>query len=297
MSDPTKTPGGNRPPRVFRPFTSRQSEQEISAPPTPPKTPMARRTPASPRPFFGRPAQPTPRHVEAAPPPVLISSPTPVQAATVPVEAAPATQSANAEQEAWKAYLGLPSDVQPVVLAAEPAAIEGEPDVTPAVAEPRQAPQIDAATEQQPITVEVPIYEDAQPRIPTREVPAVAEDAAPRVVTRELPTVSDEVSELTEPSTMLSEPEPDVLEAPRFVAPASELPAESLIDEVDAAFITSGLPASRDRASDEAKRAAATLESIAQRLRAGHVHLGSSASANSDESVLASVLAALLAKR
>lgn len=92
--------------------------------------------------------------------------------------------------------------------------------------------------------------------------------------------------------------EPDPLEAPLFIAPNGEPAADSLIDEVDAAFITAGLP-SAGAPSDEALRAAAALEEVARRLRAGDLDLqhGAAPSISSEESALATVLAALLANR
>jgi hypothetical protein len=85
------------------------------------------------------------------------------------------------------------------------------------------------------------------------------------------------------------EPEPKL-----FVAPASDPPADSLIDEVDAAFITAGLP-TQEAASPAAIAAATSLESIARRLRAGELELRGGAALSSDAATLASVLAALLA--
>jgi hypothetical protein len=85
------------------------------------------------------------------------------------------------------------------------------------------------------------------------------------------------------------EPEPKL-----FIAPASDPPADSLIDEVDAAFITAGLP-TQEVASAEAIAAATTLESIARCLRAGELELRTGAATSSDAATLATVLAALLA--
>jgi hypothetical protein len=88
-----------------------------------------------------------------------------------------------------------------------------------------------------------------------------------------------------------------VYETPVFVPLANPPAVESLIDEVDAAFITAGLPSSGALASDDALHAAHLLEATAKRLRAGHIQLRSPGEVTSEEAALAAVLAALLANR
>jgi hypothetical protein len=86
-------------------------------------------------------------------------------------------------------------------------------------------------------------------------------------------------------------PEP---EHSSFVAPHGETPKDGLVDEVDAAFIASGLP-TQELSSPSALSAAETLESVARRLRKGDLRLQSGATAASEAATLAAVLAALLA--
>ncbi len=142
------------------------------------------------------------------------------------------------------------------------------------------------------------------------ELPAITEETvAPSFVEltfsprERLPVVTAEVQaiESGEPARppIPEYAEPDPLDAPLFIAPNSG-PAADLIDEVDAAFITAGLPSSGDGSpSDDALRAATALEEVARRLRAGDIDLqpGPTASISSEESALATVLAALLANR
>jgi hypothetical protein len=124
-------------------------------------------------------------------------------------------------------------------------------------------------------------------------------------ITAEVPEYEPYVITPPEPSPVVSAERPApppraVYQTPLFVAPAGEVPAESLIDDVDAAFIAAGLPSGPEySASDEALRAAASLEAIARRLRTGKIELRSPSewSAESDEALLAAVLAALLASR
>jgi len=137
-----------------------------------------------------------------------------------------------------------------------------------------EARQPAAEKEEQEITAEVPEYE-------------------PYVITPAEPP----------PAVSMERPAPPpraVYQTPLFVAPASEVPAESLIDDVDAAFIAEGLPSGPEySASDEARRAAASLEAIARKLRTGKIELRSlsESTLESDEALLAAVLAALLSSR
>lgn len=274
MSDPSHIPPGNRPPtaRVFRPFAGGSAGQGSQSPAAVPDARGMDRRPTQPRrPFAGI-------QLARSPEPVLVPddhAPLPplIEVSQAPDIAAPAPplQTMVAEGAAWSRIV----EAAPVELdwprdpIGEDAALgdgfEGE-------ATPEVTADLLAISEETP----APSFVE-----PTVTVP----EKAP-VVTAEVPAIASV--------------EPDPLDAPLFVAPGREPAAESLIDEVDAAFITAGLPSSGEAsASDDAVQAAASLEGIARRLRAGNIALrpASGARMSSDVSALATVLAALLADR
>jgi hypothetical protein len=181
-------------------------------------------------------------------------------------------------------------------------------------------------------TAEVPAYPDEvrddvtePPTDKTAEVPAYADEVRDDVSERptdeaaEVPAHAAEArDDVTEPPTdeaaevpaYAAEAHGDVIESPPietanrragfetpiYVTPASTPATDYLIDEVDAAFITAGLPATGEPTS---AHAAAVLETIARRLRSGELALPSTSDSQlgSDEATLATVLAALLARR
>ncbi|MGH7713934.1 MAG: hypothetical protein ACREOG_21825 [Gemmatimonadaceae bacterium] len=184
-------------------------------------------------------------------------------------------QPAWSEREAWETML--------------------EP--TPPIAELSAMEQVRPRAEQVPLVEErdpTPVFMEAQ--LPEAEIDAAVTAEVPAYVDHESPTYSTE--ELRAYAT--ARDTSDELERPLFVAPASDPPTDSLIDEVDAAFITSGLPSGGAAvASEAALSTAAMLDTIARRLRAGEIQLpaSSAASTASEEAALATVLAALLANR
>ncbi len=263
MSDPSQIPPGDRPPlqvpRVFRPFAGGPAGQGSQSPAAKSDPSVMGRRPAQPRRPFAG-SQPIPSASESPP----------FEAATV-------------EQGAWWTVV---EQAPPALDAsAEAIAATGALGDTP---QPNDTPQ--------PVTLEVPAI-DYESSAPSSHEPALSASEKQPVVTVEVPAIPS-----VEPETRSAQAhvEPDPLDAPRFVAPASEPAADSLIDEVDAAFITAGLPSTGGASpTDDALNAAATLEAVARRLRAGEIALRAAhgASMSSQESTLATVLASLLANR
>jgi hypothetical protein len=309
MSDPSKIPPGNRPPagRVVRPFAGGSAEQGSPSPS--PDSRVTERRPVQPRrPFVGGQAAPS---NAAAPPPAIDNSPaidvspdidfstavdvSPAVDVSTPTDidsSAPATEAPDAtvvERATWLTIV----EAEPAVLdfgtdlIGENATLGDEFEMGETSTLPLELPAIAKETV-------APSFEE--PILPAPErLPVVTADV--------LAIDSEEIDHSPIPEYVEPVPEhvqPDLLDAPLFIAPSSEPDADSVIDEVDAAFITAGLPSTGDGSpSDDALRAAAALEEVARRLRAGDIDLQRSPTANmsSEESALATVLAALLANR
>lgn len=253
------------------------------------KTPANR--PANPRvfrPFAGRPASEGEAEGKGSPAPGSES----------PGRGAPRAVRPFIAKSDARSNLASPADVAARNL--EPPAPSGAP---PAASWTLSEDIAETERPSQSITAEVPTYDDhrATPAI----LEAIAEPLRKTTVTRELPAIPEDDEEpvgspAQEAAFAVSERESvELLDAATFVSPRGGAVAESMIDEVDAAFITAGLPAAEPVASPEAMRAAAALEDIAELLRAGAIELRPTPgmSMTSKESALASVLAALLAKR
>lgn len=308
MSDPSETPPGNRPPagRVFRPFAGGGAQQGSAASHTVERRPMQPR-----RPFVGGPAAtsgasaPAPLDIS----PVFDISPAIDVSSTIEIssviDASPAiavNATADVASSAPAPEIPDPPVVERAtwltIVEAEPAVLDfgtglvGENATLgddSGIGEPAAAPPDLPAIAEETFA---PSFEERVPS-PPEKLPVVTAEV--------LTTESEEIdlSEVPEHVDSIAEyGEPDLLDAPLFIAPSSAREADSLIDEVEAAFITAGLPSTGDP-SDDALRAAAALEEIARRLRAGDIELqrNSTGSIASEESALATVLAALLANR
>lgn len=278
MSDSSQIPPGNRPPvgRVFRPFAGGSAEQGSQSPSAAPDSRALDRRPMQPRrPFIG--GQSAPSNTAAAPaaihpaidvrPALEISPAIDVSTATEVAASAPAVEATHATAVERATWLTIVEE--------EPAVLDCGTDLIGESVTLGDALEI-GKTSELPLELPAPAEENFAPSFVERTF------SAPE----KLPVVTAEYAE------------PDPLDAPLFIAPNSEPAADSLIDEVDAAFITAGLP-SAGAPSDDALRAATALEEVARRLRAGDLDLqhGATASISSEESALATVLAALLANR
>ncbi len=267
----SQTPPGNRPPspKVFRPFTGGPPGQGAGSASPPPASPIGIR-PVAARPYRPFAGQPVPANAEAAIPEAE-AAPPPVVALTVQEPVAPQA----------------PATLTP----------EYQTPVSPSPSPERESWEAYISGPSTPDAYTEPVVEHREEKHLQH-----IEAAYLQPVTEELPQI-----EVQEPTPVFNPaieryglPPRAAYQTPIFVAPTSEPPAESLIDEVDAAFITSGRPSGPESsASDEVLRAAANLEAIARKLRSGKVELRSvsESSLASDEATLATVLAALLATR
>jgi len=308
MSQSSQTPPGNRPPnpKVVRPFTGGPTGQgESKSPSSPP--PMGRR-PIAGRPYRPFAGQPMPAQAEAPTPPaeaptmpavdLTVEAPAAAPAPRTPSPAYQTPVISSTDRTAWEAYISGPSSSER----------HTEPVIQHRDQEPRQP-----MTEEPQIEVQepTPVYStamheqggyDPTAATETREAEAESEE---QEITAEVPAYEPYVVTPPEPSPVISvgrhaPPPRAVYQTPMFVPPTGETPAESLIDDVDAAFIAAGLPSGPEySASEEALRAAASLEAIARKLRTGKIELRSASESSlaSDEAILAAVLAALLATR
>lgn len=281
MSHPSQTPPGNRPPnaRVFRPFTGGvggTAGQGTPPSPTPPAT--AQRRPAQPfRPFVGAHGrQPLPQ-----PAPVVAATAVEPIVESIPV-AAPTynePEPAPIAHEAWERYVAPELEPQPLH------EVESDPELAPVAHNSGitvEVPQIEKAAfelEPEPVIAPEPMQAKSTPSI-TVEVPAIPSDEA-------MAAIRDIAHE------------GDLWETAYSTEPAIETPRDVVIDEVEAAFNEPAVPPPNDGRIDDALVAATTLEAIARRLRSGEVDIRPAPGANmsTQESALATVLAALLANR
>jgi len=241
------------------------------------------------RPFIGAQVQ----AASVAPPEAPPSEPAIIAAATVVepvVESVPfpaptyhEPEPAPIAHEAWERYVAPEPQPQH-----EPEPVAPEP----IAAEPRRV------VHNPPITVEVPQIEDAEFRIE-------AERSSYRepTLTKSMPPITVEVPAIPSEEAMAAirdvAHEGDLWETAYSSVPAYEPSSNVVIDEVEAAFSETA-PSSNDNGRmDEALLAAATLEAIARRLRDGEIDILPARGANmsKEESVLATVLAALLANQ
>ncbi len=285
MSHPSQTPPGNRPPnaRVFRPFTGGggTAGQGTPASPTPP--PVTQRRAGQPfRPFVSAQRTATaPSEPQQQPAPVIVAA-TGVEPIVESIPAAASTyhepEPAPIAHEAWERYVA--PEPEPFVvqepIAAEPAPLVRNSEITVEVPqiedaefdvepEPVMAPEPMQLMSTSPITVEVPA-------IPSEEAMAAIRDVAH---------------------------EGDLWETAYTTALVIESSQDVVIDEVEAAFSESAPPSPSDSCIERTLVAATTLEAVARRLRNGEFEISPAPGANmsTEESALATVLAALLAKR
>ena len=309
MSQSSQTPPGNRPPnpKVFRPFTGGQTGQGESKSPSS-SAPMGRR-PIAGRPYRPFAGQPMPAQAEAAPPPaeapttpavdLTVEAPAAAPAPRTPTPAHQPPVISSTDRASWEAYISGQASSETHT---EPVIQHRDEEQRPPITE--ELPQLEV---QEPTPVDSPAmheqggYEPA----PATETPEAEAESEEKEITAEVPEYEPYVVTPPEPSPVISferhaPPPRAVYQTPLFVPPAGETPAESLIDDVDAAFIAAGLPSAPEyHASQEALRAATSLEAIARKLRTGKIELRSTSQSSlaSDEAILAAVLAALLASR
>ncbi|MGQ0639432.1 MAG: hypothetical protein ACT4P6_01470 [Gemmatimonadaceae bacterium] len=204
------------------------------------------------------------------------------------VEIAPSQTPENVpELEAWETIL----DATPALSASEPELILENDAAGLLSSAPVEVQPFEALEEPPPIFTEFAIdFDHAGLRSPEPE--SVASPDPEETV--EVPAYDTEIAD----EVPVELPPRTAFETPIFVAPTRHPAAESSIDEIDAAFISAGLPSTNDSGSDHA-RAAEVLERIARRLRAGEIKLPQAIESNavSEEATLAAVLAALLANR
>ncbi len=285
MSHPSQTPPGNRPPntRVFRPFTGGGGTSGQGTPTNTPPQAGTQRRPGQPfRPFAGaQGATIVPVEPQQPPAPVVVAS-VAVQSVVEPVPAPAPThhepEPAPIRHEVWERYVA--PEPEPAVFEA-PIAAEPSPPV-PNSEITVEVPQIDDADsegEPEPVIAPQPVQMKSTPPI-TVEVPAIPSEEA-------MAAIRDVAHE------------GDLWEPAYSTAPAIEPSRDVVIDEVEAAFSDSAPPSPSDSRMEEAHAAATTLEAIARRLRRGDVAISPApgASMSTEESALATVLAALLAKR
>ncbi len=294
MSHPSQTPPGSRPPsaRVFRPFTggggggtTGQGTPTSSTPPA-----GALRRPGQPfRPFVGahgaQGAAIAPAEPQQQPTPVIVAA----TAREPVVETIPAPaptyhepEPAPIAHEAWERYV----------------APEPEPELESLVAGEPIAAEPAPAVSNSEITVEVPQIEDAE--FDVQPEPVIASE--PMQATS-MPPITVEVPAIPSEEAMAAirdvAHEGDLWEPAYSTAQAIEPSLDVVIDEVEAAFSESAPTSPSDTRTDDALVAATALEAIARRLRNGEVEISPAPGANmsTEESALATVLAALLAKR
>ena len=322
--------------RVFRPFTgggtTGQGVQQPSA--TPAAGPPRR--PGQPfRPFVGaQGATVAPEETQQHTAPVIVAA-TAVEPVAEPIQTPAPTyhepEPAPIAHEAWERYVA--PEPEPYIAPDPQAYVAQVPEAYMApisqayvVPEPElyMAPELQAYVAPEPeafvapdlsvvaepivesastvrnseITVEVPQIDDAEFAL---EPESIVSAEPPRAKSR--PPITVEVPAIPSEEAMAAirdvAHEGDLWETAYLSAPIEEASTDVVIDEVEAAFSESA-PSSNDSARlEDAAVAAITLEAIARRLRNGEVDIRPAPGArmSAEESALATVLAALLAKR
>jgi hypothetical protein len=288
--------------RPFRPFAGQPLEGQTPAPEreiAPPAVIVAAATEAPATPEL------SPEALACEAPPSYEEPAIAAYEPPTPADEAPAAEpvSMAPAYEAWETFLDATPAVPDSV--AEPI-VEKAPEEMRVSSVTEEVAEIIAATPTEPAQVSglTSVFEWSGPE-PTIKVASEQAMITPDAdVTAEVPAFQDApdeepsaVDEIVALQNVASVAPRKAFETPIYVTPANQASVDTLIDEVDAAFITAGLPTNDHDASEQTLYAATLLESIARRLRTGELRLGAGSKVSSEESALATVLASLLASR